>query len=40
MIRNFIYDQKTFKKYRITDLSIKKENILTKSICKKRKYFN
>ena len=24
MTRNFIYDNKTFKKYRVTDLSIKK----------------
>jgi len=28
MIRNYIYDSKTFKKYKITDLSIKKENTL------------
>jgi hypothetical protein len=34
MIRNFIYNQKTFKKYRITDLSVKKENTLTKFIYK------
>ena len=26
MTRNFIYDDKTFKKYRVTDLSVKKEN--------------
>ena len=26
MTRDFIYDSKTFKKHRITDLSIKKEN--------------
>ena len=26
MIRNYIYDNKTYKKYRVTDLSIKKEN--------------
>ena len=32
MTRNFIYNNKTFKKYRITDLSIKKENTLTKFI--------
>jgi len=24
MIRNYIYDNKTYKKYRVTDLSIKK----------------
>ena len=32
MTRNFVYNDKTFKKYRVTDLSIKKENILTKFI--------
>ena len=32
MIRNFIYDNKTFKKYRLTDLSIKKENTIEKFI--------
>jgi len=32
MTRNFVYNNKTFKKYRITDLSIKKENTLTKFI--------
>ena len=32
MTRNFVYNNKTFKKYRVTDLSIKKENILTKFI--------
>ncbi len=26
MTRNYIYDSKTFKKYKITDLSVKKEN--------------
>tara|TARA_B100000795_G_C22748052_1_gene418141 strand:+ start:582 stop:1016 length:435 start_codon:yes stop_codon:yes gene_type:complete len=30
MIRNYIYDKKTYKKHRITDLSIKKENTLEK----------
>ena len=34
MTRNFVYNQKTFKKYRITDLSVKKENTLTKFIYK------
>ena len=33
MTRNFVYNNKTFKKYRVTDLSIKKENTLTKFIC-------
>jgi len=28
MTRNYIYDGKTYKKYKITDLSIKKENTL------------
>ena len=28
MIRNYVYDNKTFKKYKRTDLSIKKENTL------------
>ena len=28
MTRNYVYDNKTFKKHKITDLSIKKENIL------------
>jgi len=32
MTRNFVYNDKTFKKYRVTDLSIKKENTLTKFI--------
>jgi hypothetical protein len=32
MTRNFVYNNKTFKKYRITDLSVKKENTLTKFI--------
>ena len=32
MIRNFVYSEKTFKKYRVTDLSVKKENTLTKFI--------
>ena len=26
MTRNYVYNSKTFKKYRITDLSVKKEN--------------
>ena len=28
MTRNYIYDDKTYKKHKMTDLSIKKENIL------------
>jgi hypothetical protein len=34
MTRNFVYNNKTFKKYRVTDLSVKKENTLTKVIYK------
>ena len=30
MTRNYVYDTKTYKKYRITDLSIKKDNTLEK----------
>ena len=32
MTRNYVYNEKTFKKYRVTDLSIKKNNTLTKFI--------
>jgi len=32
MTRNFVYNEKTFKKYRVTDLSVKKNNTLTKFI--------
>ena len=28
MTRNYVYDEKTYKKYRTTDLSIKKKNTL------------
>ena len=35
MTRNYVYNEKTFKKYRVTDLSIKKENTSTKFIYKK-----
>ena len=34
MTRNYIYDKKTYEKHRITDLSIKKENVLEKFIYK------
>ena len=34
MTRNYVYDNKTFKKHRLTDLSIKKENMLEKFIYK------
>ena len=32
MKRNYIYDTKTFKKYRTTDLSVKQENIVERFI--------
>jgi len=32
MIRNYVYDNKTYKKHKITDLSIKKENTLERFI--------
>ena len=32
MTRNYVYNEKTFKKYRVTDLSVKKNNTLTKFI--------
>ena len=32
MTRNFVYNNKTFKKYRVTDLSVKKKNTSTKLI--------
>jgi hypothetical protein len=32
MKRNYIYDSKTFKKYRSTDLSVKQENIIERFI--------
>ena len=34
MKRNYIYDNKTYKKYRITDLSVKKENTIERFIYK------
>jgi hypothetical protein len=37
MIRNYIYDEKTFKKYRITDLSVKKENSIERFIYEDKK---
>ena len=36
MIRNYIYDSKTYKKYRITDLSTKKKIPSKDSFMKKR----
>jgi len=32
MTRNYVYDSKTYKKYKTTDLSIKKENTLERSL--------
>ena len=32
MTRNFIYSNKSYKKYKLTDLSIKKKNIITRFI--------
>ena len=34
MTRNFVYNNKTFKKYRVTDISVKKNNTSTKFIYK------
>ena len=34
MTRNFVYDNKTFKKLKLTDLSVKKENTIEKFIYK------
>ena len=38
MIRNYIYDNKTYKKYRVTDLSIKKENSIEKFIYEEEEF--
>ena len=35
--RNYVYNEKTFKKYRVTDLSVKKKNTLTKFIYRENK---
>ena len=32
MTRNYVYNERTFRKYRVTDLSVKKNNTLTKFI--------
>ena len=37
MTRNYIYDDKTYKKYRITDLSIKKKNTIERFIYQEEK---
>ena len=35
MTRNYVYKEKTFKKYRITDLSVKKSNSYVRNIYEK-----
>ena len=39
MTRNYIYDSKTFKKYRRTDLRIKKENSIEQFIYEDQNFF-
>ena len=39
MTRNFIYDNKTYKKLKLTDLSIKKENSIEKFIYMENNFF-
>ena len=39
MTRNFIYDNKTYKKLKLTDLSIKKENTIEKFIYRDNNLF-
>jgi hypothetical protein len=36
LTRNYVYNQKTYEKYRITDLSVKKKNSLTRIIYKEK----
>jgi hypothetical protein len=38
MIRNYIYDNKTYKKHRVTDLSVKKENSIERFIYKEKEF--
>ena len=38
MVRNYIYNNKTYKKYRVTDLSIKKENSIERFIYKEEEF--
>ena len=35
MTRNYVYNEKTYKKYRITDLSVKKSNSYVRNIYEK-----
>ena len=39
MTRNYIYDNKTFKKYKTTDLSVKKENSIERFIYEDKNLF-
>ena len=39
MTRNYVYDSKTFKKYRISDLSVKKKNSIERSIYEDKNLF-
>ena len=39
MIRNFVYDNKTYKKLKLTDLSIKKKNSIERFIYKDKNFF-
>ena len=36
MTRNYIYDSKTYKKYRVTDLSVKKKDTIERFIYKEK----
>ena len=38
MVRNYIYNNKTYKKYRVTDLSIKKENSIERFIYEEEEF--
>ena len=38
MTRNYIYNEKTYKKYRTTDLSVKKENTIERYIYTEKKF--
>ena len=39
MTRNYIYDNKTFKRYKVTDLSVKKKNSIERYIYKDENFF-
>ena len=40
MVRNYIYNKKTYNKYKITDLSVKKENSIEKFIYKDKDFLS